>query len=474
MLGDGQPTVGDQFGHLRARIHPEDVALAEKALREHLDQRTPVYSSEHRLLCNDGLYKWVFERAMVLSRTEDGKASRVIGTLMDITSKRATEEQLRQSQKMDAVGQLAGGVAHDFNNILAIILMHSELGLASQSLNTETAEALHEIRRAAQRAADLTKQLLLFSRRQSAQPRLCNLNDRVASMVKMLRRVIGEDIDIQIRLSSCPLTARLDPGMIDQVLLNLVVNAGNAITCNGRILVETEPTVVLPEQAQRNPGSKPGPYAILRVQDNGMGIHPEHLERIFEPFFTTREPGKGTGLGLTAVFGIVKQHSGFIQVDSKPSGGTTVEVFFPMNDVPANGSVATEDHSDPYRLGQTILLVEDEHGLRRATHRTLTKQGYRVLDASNGREALLLWEKHSEDVDLLLTDIVMPEGLNGLQLAEQLRKAKPSLRVIYTSGYSPDTAGGDGTWPTEHNFLQKPCSPASLLTMIRQALAAPQ
>ncbi len=470
MLGFTQEEMKGYFNELTDLIHPDDLSTSRSRLEDHLQNKTAVYTSEHRLRCKDGGYKWVLDRGMALNRTTDGNASRIIGTITDITARKALDERVRQAQKMDAIGQLAGGIAHDFNNILAVILMHAELALASVQVADEMMEPFIEIQKAAKRAADLTRQLLLFSRRQTVQPRISNLNELIANLVKMLQRLIGADIEIKINLCKPSLIANLDPGMIEQVVMNLVVNARDAITRNGLISIQTEELNLQPDQSPKILEAKPGRYAVLQVQDNGAGITEENIPRVFDPFFTTREPGKGTGLGLTAVFGIIKQHHGFIQVESLPNQGTTIRVHLPLSDDSTPSKIENKEADRAELDGKTILLVEDEPSLRKATQRLLGRQGIRVLEASNGPEALRVWQQHFEDVDLLLTDIVMPQGLTGLELSKILQTQKPGLRVIFCSGYSSDIAGRVIDLPSSQSFLQKPFSPALLLETIRKSL----
>jgi len=381
-------------------------------------------------------------------------------------------EQLRQSQKMEAIGQLAGGVAHDFNNILTTIMMQAELASMADAPVEERRELLQEIKAAAERAASLTGQLLAFSRRQVIQPRATDLNQIVGSLGKMVQRIVGEDVRLRLRLSPTPVAARVDQGMIDQVLLNLVVNSRDAMPEGGRLVIETGERTLSEAEAQRILDASPGEYAWIRVADTGCGIAPEQLARIFEPFFTTKEPGKGTGLGLATVFGIVKQHGGFVQVRSRVGVGTTVEVHLPSVDgIQAEAPVPVPP--EPGTGGsETILAVEDEHAVRRLIRRVLEGRGYRVLEAESGVDALHVWEKHAGEVDLLLTDMVMPEGVGGRDLAGRLQTERPGLRVIFTSGYSAEIAGRELSLLEGQNFLQKPFSPQRLLDAVRRALDA--
>jgi two-component system cell cycle sensor histidine kinase/response regulator CckA len=389
----------------------------------------------------------------------------------DITERVLLEEQLRHAQKMEAIGRLAGGVAHDFNNILTAVLLQTEMLQAAPDLSATVRKGLEQIRASAERAANLTRQLLLFSRRQVLQPRDLDLNRVVGSLGEMIGRLIGEDVHLTLRLHPEPLPTRADAGMLDQVLMNLVVNARDAMPTGGRLVIETFAREVTPAEAATLPDAAPGPYVALRVSDTGCGISPEILPHIFEPFFTTKEPGKGTGLGLATVYSIVRQHDGFLQVTSEPGRGTTFEICLPARSPAGNRPASGPAPEPPRGRAETILLVEDEPAVRALTRQTLERHGYRVLEASHGREALRLWEEHRAAVDLLLTDLVMPEGLGGLELARRLRASKPGLKVVYTSGYSAESGGLESEpRPDEGAFIQKPCPPERLLEIVRLSL----
>jgi PAS domain S-box-containing protein len=389
----------------------------------------------------------------------------------DITERVLLEEQLRHAQKMEAIGRLAGGVAHDFNNILTAVLLQTEMLQAAPDLSATVRKGLEQIRASAERAANLTRQLLLFSRRQVLQPRDLDLNRVVGSLGEMIGRLIGEDVHLTLRLHPEPLPTRADAGMLDQVLMNLVVNARDAMPTGGRLVIETFAREVTPAEAATLPDAAPGPYVALRVSDTGCGISPEILPHIFEPFFTTKEPGKGTGLGLATVYSIVRQHDGFLQVTSEPGRGTTFEICLPARSPAGNRPASGPASAPPRGRAETILLVEDEPAVRALTRQTLERHGYRVLEASHGREALRLWEEHRAAVDLLLTDLVMPEGLGGLELARRLRASKPGLKVVYTSGYSAESGGLESEpRPDEGAFIQKPCPPERLLEIVRLSL----
>jgi two-component system cell cycle sensor histidine kinase/response regulator CckA len=393
-----------------------------------------------------------------------------IWTFRDITEQRRLEAQFRQSQKMEAIGQLAGGVAHDFNNILAAIMMQADLASSAGDMPPETREMLDEIRRASERAANLTRQLLAFSRRQVMQPRILDLNEVVTNLAKMLQRILGEDIRLQFNLHPVPLFTRADAGMLDQVLLNLVVNARDAMPSGGNLSINTRAAVLSERQSAEIPESRPGPHACISVTDTGSGIAPEHLSRIFEPFFTTKEPGKGTGLGLATVFGIIKQHGGALKVESVVKRGTTIEFMLPAIDHSEAQAGPTAVRAAPRGGTETILLVEDDPSVRMLTRIVFENKGYKVLEADCGPAALKVWESSRGAVDLLFTDLVMPEGIGGHALAAELQAHKPGLKVIFTSGYSADIAGRELELKTGQNFIQKPASPTALLEIVRRSL----
>jgi signal transduction histidine kinase len=413
----------------------------------------------------------LYEEEATISPVRDaaGKTINYVAVKRDVTREVQLEAQFRQSQKMEAVGQLAGGVAHDFNNILMAMLMQAELAESVENLPEVARDCIREIRAYTERAANLTRQLLLFSRRQVMQPRDIDLNEVVTNMGKMLQRIIGEDIRLQLRLHPAPLLTRADAGMLEQALMNLAVNARDAMRKGGRLLIETAEKTVDESIAQVDLDAAPGRYVCLIVSDTGCGIPPELLPRIFEPFFTTKEPGKGTGLGLATVFGIVKQHKGWLKVDSKPGQGVKFHIFLPAGNAAAD-LPETVTPSKPRGGTETILLVEDEWAVRTLTRAILKRHGYKVLDAPTGIEALKLWQEHGGAAALLLTDLVMPAGMSGQELARQLRAEHAQLKVIYISGYSTGIAGQELQLRKGERFIQKPFGPDQLLGTIRQCL----
>jgi two-component system, cell cycle sensor histidine kinase and response regulator CckA len=386
----------------------------------------------------------------------------------DITERLALEARLRHAQRLEAVGQLAGGVAHDFNNILTVVQGHASLMLAEQ-LSPELQDSAHQIAAAAERAANLTRQLLAFGRRQLLQPRNLDLNEVVATIARMLQRVLGTDILLAVRYASNLPPVHADPGMMEQVLVNLVMNSRDAMPKGGRLDIQLKAVALDAATAAQHPDARAGMFVVLTVADTGCGIPQENLEHIFEPFFTTKDVGRGTGLGLATVHGIVNQHHGWIQVESAVGRGTTFSIYFPVSTVKA--ATASPEPTRPVRGGsECILLVEDEEPLRELVRCILESFGYTVIEAPNGKVALEVWRANSHRVDMLLTDIVMPEGVTGRDLADLLKQEKPSLRVLFTSGYSSEIVGKDFVLADGINFLQKPYSPQTLAETVRDCL----
>lgn len=378
------------------------------------------------------------------------------------------EQQLLQAQKMESVGQLAGGVAHDFNNLLTVIQGHASLLLTHPTLDNAGQESVEQIALAAERAATLTRQLLTFSRKQVMQSRCLDLNEVVGGVTKMLTRILGEDVHLQVHYGSRSPFIQGDAGMIEQVLMNLAVNARDAMPRGGHLTIRTEDEPVDAEYVALNPHAILGNYVCLSVNDTGCGIPPEILPRIFEPFFTTKGVGKGTGLGLATVYGIVHQHKGWVSVYSEVGQGTVFRIYLPASEA---GETARPTHKEQDVRGgdETILLVEDEAPVRALVRNVLERYGYKVIEADSGRVALETWDRHREAA-LVLTDMVMPGGMTGRELGQQLHSYNPSLPVIYTSGYSADVVGKDFALVEGENFLQKPYAPRKLLLAIREAL----
>lgn len=388
-------------------------------------------------------------------------------------AQRELESQLRQAQKMEALGRLAGGVAHDFNNILSVIISYSAMLLEDAKPSDPIRADLTQIRHAGLRATDLTRQLLAFGRKQILQPRHLNLDEVVADSERLLQRLLREDIQLRTVRGPSLRTTHVDPGQVEQILMNLVVNARDAITGAGKITIDTANVELKPEHVRRQVGVTPGAYVMLSVSDTGAGIDDETKARIFEPFFTTKVKGKGTGLGLATVFGIVKQSGGHIRVQSELGKGTTFAVYFPCSAQPPEAMARrTMTPSNVTRGSETILLVEDEETVRGLARTILTRHGYRVLEASSEGDALLICEQHEGDVDLLLTDVVMPR-MNGRELSERLRTMRPRMKVLFMSGYTDDLIVRHGALEEGLALLQKPITPAALTRKVREVLDSP-
>jgi len=459
------PVTTDRFFR---SIHADDRARVAAAVGDALKSSQP-FDLEHRIILPGGEERYVREQGEVVSDA-DGKLIQIRGIVMDITERRQLGEQLRQSQKMEAIGQLAGGVAHDFNNILTVIHGHASLLLVDQGISPNATRSAQQIAQAAERAAGLTRQLLTFSRRQVMQPKRLDLNQLVSNMTMMLGRILGEDITLQLKYWTEPACIKADSSMIEQVLLNLVVNARDAMPKGGQLAIRITTSKADPNYRQYQPESRAEDFICLTVSDTGCGIDPDTLRRIFEPFFTTKEVGKGTGLGLATVYGIVNQHQGWIEVDSEVGKGSTFRVYLP---VAAESTPAENGQSSaPVTRGghETILVVEDEFAVRELVCSVLEGQGYNILQAETGVKALDVWSEHKNKIDLLLTDLVMPDRINGRELAEKVRAERPRLKVIFTSGYTADVVGKDFVSQQGLHYLQKPYDPQKLSAAVRNCL----
>ncbi|MGB7437244.1 MAG: PAS domain S-box protein [Candidatus Acidiferrum sp.] len=390
----------------------------------------------------------------------------------DVTDKRILEAQLRMAGKMEAIGRLSGGIAHDFNNLLGVMIGYSQLLKRKLKSQPDLSECAEEIEKAGQRAASLTKQLLAFSRQQILTPTVLDLNTQVKDMEKMLQRLLGEDIVVRIGLESALGTVKADRGQIEQVIMNLAVNARDAMPSGGTLYVETANRELDELYTREHPGSRPGRYVVLAVRDSGMGMDRETIAHIFEPFFTTKELGKGTGLGLATVYGIVKQSGGYVAVESSPGEGASFQIFLPRVDEP----VTLPRERPPVAVGtkasETILLAEDAEPLRKLTKSLLEGHGFEVLAARDGEEALHLAGRHAGRIDLLLTDVVMP-GINGRVLAERLLGSRPETKILYMSGYTDSFIAGHGVLDQKTNLLHKPFTEEILLQGVRGVLDSP-
>ena len=405
-----------------------------------------------------------------------GQGDRVVGSIsfgIDITAGKQLEEQLRQSQKMEAVGRLAGGIAHDFNNILLAITGYSDFALARLGEDGPAADDVREIQKAADRATGLTRQLLAFSRKQVLQPQLVDLNDVVTDLQGMLRRLIGDHIELEVELEDGVGQVLVDRGQIEQVLMNLALNARDAMPAGGTLSLATQRLELSGAPDERLLGVQPGPHALLVVGDTGLGMDEQTRSRAFEPFFTTKEPGKGTGLGLATVYGIVQQSGGSISLDSAPANGTVVRIFLPLPQSLREAPTVLGADLDRPAGSETILLAEDEKVVRDLVQEILEGAGYTVLAAADGREALSLSKAHAGDVDLMVTDVVMP-GMSGRELAERLWLSRPEMKVLYISGYTDIAVFDPGVLDPGSAFLQKPFSSAELTQKVREVLDAPR
>jgi PAS domain S-box-containing protein len=451
-------------------VHPED--RPEVALRFAELVRTPGGSdgTVHRALHKDGSWRWLETRGTNL--LDDPAVRAVVVNYRDITERRRLEEQLRQSQKMEAVGQLASGVAHDFNNILTAINGYGDMLLDNLLLDEPNRELVEEVKKASERAASLTRRLLAFGRKQVLAPAVLDLNEVVSEMGKLLRRTIGADIELVLHLQPGLARIRADRGQMEQVILNLALNARDAMPQGGRLIVQTEDIELDEGHARRHAEVAAGPCVLLGLSDTGRGMTPEVKAHLFEPFFTTKRPGKGTGLGLSTVYGVVRQSGGHIEVDSEPGAGTSFRIYLPRTEQPGQALKPLGDVQVAPRGSETVLLVEDDQSVRAVNRRTLRQSGYAVLDAGDGAEALRVAAQHRGPIHLLLTDVVMP-GLGGRQLAEQLSALHPEARVLYVSGYPDDAVVRHGIREGEVDFLQKPFSSSVLARKVRDVLDAP-
>jgi two-component system cell cycle sensor histidine kinase/response regulator CckA len=456
-------------------LHPDDRPLADAAWKDATDQGG-MYSLEARIRKIDGSFRWWLVRGLPL-RDSTGDIVKWIATCTDIDELKEsamrlqrTEEQLRQAQKMEAVGRLAAGVAHDFNNVLSVILGYTTLVIDDLSPDDPHRADIVEVQRAGVRATDLTRQLLAFSRQQVLEPRVLRLTQVLGDMRTMVQRLLGEDIDLLLLTAEPVNKVHADPSQIEQIVMNLAVNARDAMPNGGKLTIETANVEFDASYAADHPGVVPGPYVMLAVSDTGTGMLPSTRDRIFDPFFTTKEQGKGTGLGLSTVFGIVKQSAGHIYVYTEPGVGTTFKVYLPATDRASEAMKVSLPPQAALRGSETILLVEDDEQVRRTNCAILRRSGYVILDAQNGGEAFLVSEKFSAPIDLLLTDVVMPR-MSGRELSERLAPARPEMKVLYISGYTENAISRHGVLDPGLSFLQKPIVPDVLLRKVREVLS---
>ena len=451
-------------------IHPDDRANVVDGQRA--IQGGESFTSVFRVVRPDGSTRWARGRLFPVLN-EKQEVYRMVGLIEDITEVRHTEEQLVQAQKMEAVGRLAGGIAHDFNNLLTVILGYSDFLAEDLGADHRSIASVNEIRTAAQSAERLTRQLLAFSRRQILQPQSLDLNDVLHRVDGLLRRVIGEDVALHMTLRTPLPRVNADPGQIEQVIMNLAVNARDAMPNGGRLTIETAAADLDEGYVARHTGAVVGPHVMVAVSDTGHGMDDATQKRLFEPFFTTKEAGKGTGLGLATAYGIVKQSQGSIWVYSEVGRGSTFKIYLPATS--AGPSERRPERVPPGLLWgtETILVVEDQAEARSVIRETIHRRGYVVLEAANGAEALQISQNHVGPIHALVTDVVMP-GMSGRRVAELLQSQRPNLRVIYMSGYTDDAIVHHGVLEEGISFVQKPFTAIGLLQKIREALDAPQ
>jgi len=461
---------------LRDFLHPEDRQQVLETIAELIEQPGKTAAIELRARHRDKT--WLHVESVLTNLLREPKVAGIVVNSRNITERkkaeealRDSEERLRQAQKMEAVGQLAGGVAHDFNNLLAVIIGYADLALRRVSADDEkTVRQIEEIKKAGDRAKSLTGQLLAFSRKQVLQPKVLDLNCVVRDLDKMLRRLIGEHIEMQTTLNANLGNVKADPGQIEQVLLNLAVNARDAMPDGGSLTIATRNVRIGECYAQGHPPFEAGPYVMISVSDTGCGMSSELQSRIFEPFFTTKEKGKGTGLGLATVYGSIRQSGGTITVHSVPQEGTTFKIYLPRVNEEASALEQAFAKTDDVRGQETVLLVEDEEAVRNMAEEMLHSNGYEVLGASNGLEAIKVSEDHDGPIELMVTDVVMPQ-LGGRELAEKLAVTRPEMRVLYMSGYTDDAIVHHGVLDGRAAFLEKPFTPDALAIKIREVLA---
>jgi PAS domain S-box-containing protein len=460
--GSAAPT-RDEFMQL---VHPDDRAAFADAQARVLNQI--VEALEFRIVWPDGSVHWLYMRAQT-SRDARGRPERVFGAAIDITDRKELESSLRQAQKLEAVGQLAGGVAHDFNNVLTAVIGYSDLLLTDAPPGTMLYDGLSEIGRAGHRASQITRQLLAFSRKQILQPRVLDVNALILDLERLLRRVVYEHVDIVTRLAAGVGRIKADPTQIEQVLVNLSVNARDAMPKGGTLTIETSNATLDATFPHRHEPVLPGPYVLIAVTDTGVGMDRQTQERVFEPFFTTKAVGKGTGLGLATVYGIVTQSGGHIWVYSEPGHGTTFKIYLPRVFEDADVAGTSGAGLPPRGGSETILLVEDEIAVRQLARRVLEGAGYRVLEASGPVEALAVARSVPDSIELLLSDVVMP-GSGDVSLFDELTRDRPSLKVLYMSGYADETMVQRGWLSSDAPYLPKPFTAHELTYKVREVL----
>ncbi|MBU1106877.1 MAG: PAS domain S-box protein [Candidatus Riflebacteria bacterium] len=454
---------------------PDEIKFTENLLTPLLKGEKDSIRFNKRYVHKNGSFVWA-DVSVAIQRDNDGKPQHFITTIVDITDrinaeleKERLQLDLVQAQKMDAIGKLAGGVAHDYNNVLSVILGYTEMALERVDPNDSLHADLQEVYNAAQCSADITRQLLAFARKQVAVPKVLDLNNTLEGMLKMLRRLIGEDIDLVWVPVRDLWSIKFDPSQLDQILTNLCINARDAIGGVGKVSIEFENKTIDEGFSQNHFDFVPGEFVQLTVSDNGCGMDRETLTNIFEPFFTTKDLGHGTGLGLATVYGIVRQNNGFVNVYSEPGKGTAFKIYLPRHVGEVEELSVQDDFNAALGRGETVLIVEDEVSILKLATKILKSNGYNVIGATNPCEALILAEKHAGDIHLLITDVILPE-LNGRQLSERLCALYPKIKVLFMSGYTADVIARRGIIDEGVNFIQKPFSVNNFTAKARHAI----
>ncbi len=478
MLGYEDDEIGNDLEDWEKLVPPDDITTAYEEIQKHLKGETPFYQHEYRMICKDGSYKWILDRGKLIQWTSDGMPLRVIGTHTDVTGRKQAEverekleAQLLQSRKMEAVGQLAGGVAHDFNNLLQIILGNIDVVKDELGRDIPSGSAFDEVLKAAERAADLTRQLLAFSRRQVIKPVTLDLDELVESMLKMIRRLIGEHIELCFIPGDCQGMIHADRGQLEQIVMNLCVNARDAMPKGGRLTIETKDTYIDDTFCIDHPWASVGHYVLFSVSDTGTGMDEATRARIFEPFFTTKGLGHGTGLGLATVYGIVKHHNGLIHVYSEPGKGTQFKVYLPAIER-SREIVEPRIERDAVGGSETILVAEDDEMVRELVVRLLEGAGYTILSARDGEEALRVFEEHANLIDLAILDVMMPK-LSGREVMDRIQSGYPCMRFLFSSGYSENAIHTDFVIKEGLNLITKPYHREDLLRAVREVLDSP-
>jgi two-component system cell cycle sensor histidine kinase/response regulator CckA len=470
-IGYEDDEIGSGLSEWEERIHPEDHGRMIQVTKDYLVNQSVPYTHEFRVRHKSGSYRTILSQGDLMF-DDKGQPVRMLGSHMDITEQKSLQEQFQQAQKMEAVGRLAGGIAHDFNNLLGVIIGYTDFALESMAESEPSRDDIKRVRAAGEKAAGLTRQLLAFSRKQVLQPRVLDLRKLVADDEKMLARMIGEDIEIIVVPAERLGCVRADPGQLEQVLMNLVINARDAMPEGGKLTIEILNAELDETSRVRQGLVKPGPYVMLAVSDTGIGMDKATREQIFDPFFTTKELGKGTGLGLATVYGIVEQSNGHIFVYSELGKGSTFKIYLPRVDE-RDSQIGPTKPGTTANGTETILLVEDDEPLRMLGQRILEGLGYTVLMAASGEEALLLIERQEQPVHLIMTDVIMP-GMSGRVLADRIATTRPEIRVLYMSGYTDDSIGRHGVLSEDMHFISKPFTKAAIAQKIRDVLDLPQ